>query len=149
MPADHVECAGREELTQDCFLELARQAAAIRTSVGGWLHRSATHRALNSVRSRMRRQKHEQAAAGIAVRPTSTAEVSWRDIEPLVDLALEELPEELRTPLLLHYLENRSQSDVASQLDVHQSTVSRRIQEGLQRCGTACVRRALSSLWLP
>ena len=34
-----------EELTQDCFFELARRAATIRSSVGGWLHSLATHRA--------------------------------------------------------------------------------------------------------
>lgn len=39
-----------EELTQDCFLELARKAATVHSSVGGWLHRMATHRALNAVR---------------------------------------------------------------------------------------------------
>jgi len=121
-----------EELTQDCFFELARRASTICLSVGGWLHRLATHRALNAVRSRTRRRKHEQDAAN-EVRAESAAEVSWHDVEPLVDRAIEDLPEELRTPVLLHYLENRSQSEVASQLGLHQSTVSRRIQEGLRR----------------
>jgi RNA polymerase sigma factor (sigma-70 family) len=123
-----------EELTQDCFFELARRASTVCSSVGGWLHRLATHRALNAVRSRTRRRKHEQhAATAIEMRAEPPAQVSWRDVEPLVDRAVEDLPEELRTPILLHYLENRSQSEVAAQLSVHQSTVSRRIQEGLER----------------
>jgi DNA-directed RNA polymerase specialized sigma24 family protein len=49
-----------EELTQDCFFELARRAATLRSSVGGWLHSLATHRALNAVRSRNRRRGHSR-----------------------------------------------------------------------------------------
>lgn len=120
-----------EELTQDCFFELARKAATIHSSVGGWLHRLATHRALNAVRSRNRRREHEQGAAAIQAAANSKEEVAWRRLEPLLDRAIDDLPEKLRTPIVLHFLENRSQSDVASRLGMHQSTVSRRIQEAL------------------
>ena len=120
-----------EELTQECFFELARRAATIRSSVGGWLHSLATHRALNAVRSRNRRRNHEQGAATIHAAVNSEEEVAWRQLEPLLDRAIEDLPEELRTPIILHFLENRPQSEVASRLGVHQTTVSRRIQEAL------------------
>ena len=123
-----------EELTQDCFFELARWAATIRSSVGGWLHSLATHRALNAVRSRNRRREREQrvAAASSKEQADSEAEVAWRQLEPLLDQAIDGLPEELRTPIILHFLENRPQSEVALRLGVHQSTVSRHIQEALE-----------------
>ena len=120
-----------EELTQDCFFELARRAATIRSSVGGWLHSLATHRALNAVRSRNRRREHEQGAAATKAPASSEEEVAWRRLEPLLDHAIDDLPEELRMPIILHFLENRPQSEVALRLGVHQSTVSRRIQEAL------------------
>ena len=123
-----------EELTQDCFFELARRAATIRSSVGGWLHSLATHRAMNAVRSRNRRRQREQrvAAASSKEQADSEAEVAWRHLEPLLDQAIDGLPEELRTPIILHFLENRPQSEVALRLGVHQSTVSRHIQEALE-----------------
>jgi RNA polymerase sigma factor (sigma-70 family) len=121
-----------EELTQDCFFELARRAAMIHSSVGGWLHSLAIHRALNAVRSRNRRREHEQGAATVEGQADSETEVAWRDLEPLLDQAIDGLPEEFRTPIILHFLESRSQTEVALRLGVHQSTVSRRIQEALE-----------------
>ncbi len=121
-----------EELTQDCFFELARRATTIRSSVGGWLHSMATNRALNAVRSRKRRQEHEERAAVVKQQASSEDEAAWRDLERLLDRAIESLPKELRMPLILHFLESRSQSEVAVQLGVHQSTVSRRIQEAIE-----------------
>jgi RNA polymerase sigma factor (sigma-70 family) len=120
-----------EELTQDCFFELARRAATVRSSVGGWLHSLATNRALNAVRSRNRRREHEQDAAVARSGADSESEVAWSRLEPLLDQAIDDLPEELRTAIILHFLENRPQSEVAARLGVHQSTISRRIQEAL------------------
>ena len=34
--------ADADDVTQECFLELVRQAARVRTSVAGWLHLTAT-----------------------------------------------------------------------------------------------------------
>lgn len=121
-----------EELAQDCFFQLARQAGAIRTSVAGWLHRLATHRALNAQRSRGRRRVHEARAAREA-RPVPDDVPAWKEIEPLLDRAIADLPEALRAAIVLHFLENRPQGEVAAQLGVNQSTISRRIREGLAR----------------
>jgi len=117
-----------EELTQDCFLQLARKAATIRTSVAGWLHQVATHRALNAVRSRGRRRARE---AQSAVVENETNDAAWREVEPLLDEAVDGLPADIRETIILHFLQSLSQEDVARRLGVHQSTVSRRIDRGL------------------
>jgi len=126
-----------EELTQECFFDLARQADEIRTSLVGWLHQAATHRALNRLRGERRRRVHEQGAGlergNLTSEPNATsADLSWSEIAPLVDQALAELPEELRTPILMHYLAGTTQAEVANSLGVHQSTVSRRLSEGIE-----------------
>src|SRR5689334_10119174 len=77
-----------EELTQECFFDLARQASEIRTSLVGWLHQAATHRALNRLRGERRRRKHEQGAGLERVNLTSeasrtSADLSWSEIAPL------------------------------------------------------------------
>jgi RNA polymerase sigma factor (sigma-70 family) len=126
-----------EELTQECFLDLARQASEIRTSLVGWLHQAATHRALNRLRGERRRRVHEQRAGiervGMTVPAVGTAsDKPWSEIAPIVDRALAELPERLRTPILMRYLEGASQAEVANSLGVHQSTISRRLEEGIE-----------------
>lgn len=94
----------------------------------------ATSRATDVLRSRTARARHETAAAGGAddVREAGAAGPSWPELSPLVDQALEELPEELRVPLVRHFLQGRTQADVAEEIGVDQSTVSRRVDRGVE-----------------
>jgi len=64
--------------------------------------------------------------------PRVGSEPTWGEIAPYVDQALAELPEDLAVPLTMHYLQGQGQSEIASELAVNQSTVSRRIERGLE-----------------
>lgn len=128
-------CEDAEELVQECFFDFARQANQIRTSLVGWLHQSATHRAINYLRSEKRRKLREAEAARRQTDATEdkiAAEMTWKEVVPLVDQFLAELPEHIRAPVLMHYLEGTTQYEIASTLGVHQSTVSRRLAEGIE-----------------
>jgi RNA polymerase sigma factor (sigma-70 family) len=122
--------ADAEDVCQECFMELARQARRVRCSLGGWLHTAATRMALHANRSAGRRRRLEQDAW---TRPTATDAALWEQIEPLVDAAIARLPDELREALVMHYLRGVSQTELAGQMRVDQSTVSRRIERGLAR----------------
>jgi RNA polymerase sigma factor (sigma-70 family) len=122
--------ADAEDVVQTCFMELARSPASVRRSVAGWLHAAATHRALSSVRGSAARRRREQTRA--AAEPDQAA-ASWEQVEPLVDAAIAELPEELREPLVMHYLQGLTQTELAERMHVDQSTVSRRIERALAR----------------
>ena len=117
-----------EDVAQECFLELARKAGTIASSVPGWLHAAATSRSLNAIRNASTRRRHEEQAMNSN---HDDPEPKWDEIAPHVDRALEELPDDLRVPLVLHYVEARSQKEIADELGVNQSTVSRRIDSGL------------------
>jgi RNA polymerase sigma factor (sigma-70 family) len=142
--------ATAEDVTQDCFFALARHAASIRGSLSNWLHRVALNRSLQVVRNESRRQRHEDRA----LRSSDLDDGSrWQQMAPLVDVALAELPEELREPLVQHFLLGRPQTQVAENLHVSQSTVYRRLQEGierlrehLKRTGVACGAATLSAI---
>lgn len=118
-----------EEVTQECFLELARKCGDISSSLPGWLHALATSRARDAIRRARVRREREQEAAWLA---TAGTEPDWEQLAPRVDEVLETLPEELRLPLVLHYLQGRGQADIAQQLGVSQPTVSRRLEAGVQ-----------------
>ena len=118
-----------EDVTQQCFLELAKRSDAVTSSVAGWLHAMALNRSKNSIRGSVTRRKHEGEA--VTQHAPRGKESTWEEVSPLVDEALVELPDDLRLPLMLHYLEGKTQSDVATELDLNQSTVSRRLESGV------------------
>ena len=118
-----------EDVTQQCFLELAKRSDAVTSSVAGWLHAMALNRSKSSIRGSVTRRKHEGEA--VTQHAPRGKESTWEEVSPLVDEALVELPDDLRLPLMLHYLEGKTQSDVATELDLNQSTVSRRLESGV------------------
>lgn len=127
-----------EDVAQETFLELARHAPTITESVGAWLHRVATRRAYNLMRNLATRRRNEEAAASLSV---GREEATWEELEPLIDEALEELPDNLREPVLEHYLGGRTQQEVATKLGVNQSTVSRLLERGVEELRAALRRR--------
>ncbi len=128
-----------EDVAQETFLELARRPPAIRESISAWLHRVAHHRACNIVRAESRRREREaESAAAIA-----PLEATWDQLEPLIDDAFEDLPADIREPLVEHFLGGRTQQEVAQRLGVSQSTVSRSLEAGIALLRAALQRRGV------
>lgn len=123
------DAALAEEVAQDTFLALARRGDRIRQSVAAWLHHVARQKAANGVRGKVRRSKNEREAAVLL----EEGESPWSEIEPVVDEVMAELSEELRGLLIEHFLEQRTQAEMAKNRGVSQATVSRRIDAGLQQ----------------
>ncbi len=123
------------DAAQECFMDLARSAGSITSSLPGWLHAAATHRCLDAIRAASRRRYHEAVAMA---HKNNKGGPTWAQVGPRMDQLLEELPEELRVPLILHFLQGQSQEQVAAELGINQSTVSRRLEKGL-----ALLRRGL------
>lgn len=131
-----------EDVAQETFLELVRHAPSVRESVGAWLHRVAWRRACNAVRDASTRRRHEAAAAPDAM-TREAGDATWDEIEPLIDAALDELPEKLRAPLVEHFLEGCTQQEVATRLGVSQPTVSRLLDTGIARLRTNLQQRGV------
>lgn len=128
------DAAMAEDVAQETFLQLARQSRQITESVAAWLHRVAWRRACNAVREDATRRRYEEGAAAES-EPEAVAEpgseASWSEVEAELDAVIDALPENLRGPLVMHYLQDRPQREIAKSLGVNQSTVSRAIEEGL------------------
>lgn len=119
-----------EDAAQECFEALARIPEVPRTPIGAWLHSVATNRALNRIRARKRREKRETL---YVAENSQTAETRWTDIDVLVDEAIAELPDELRVPILAHFLEGESYTAVAQSLGISRQAVTKRVKKGIQR----------------
>jgi len=92
------------DAVQETFFHLLKNADRITGSLGSWLHQVATRRSIDLIRQNAARRRREEAYAADTQPETKT----WEEIEPLVDEALEELPEEQKELLVLHYLERQS-----------------------------------------
>lgn len=134
------DAATAQDVAQETFLELARKAGGITQSVGAWLHRVAWNRACDAVRRESTRKRVEQTMAETW---HTDREATWPDIEPHVDDALNELPNELREVLVLYFLEGRTQAEVARHLGKNQATVSRAIERGISAMREALRSRGL------
>ena len=117
-----------EDVAQETFIELARRGSEVRESVRAWLHRVAWRKACNVVRHESIRQRHEQAAYELG---TAQTEPAWEEMEPMIDEALDELPEQQREVILAHYFQGLTQQVLAQRLGVSQSTVSRALDLGV------------------
>jgi RNA polymerase sigma factor (sigma-70 family) len=130
-----------EEAAQAVFLLLVRRARAAQASPAGWLHKVARDVALMQLRLKARQQRREERA--VITRPAKGSDRN-EDLRQELDAALAELPYGLREAIILCHLEGRRQEDAAQLLGCDQSTLSRRIGNGLDRLRAILVRRGVA-----
>ncbi|MCH8204374.1 MAG: sigma-70 family RNA polymerase sigma factor, partial [Candidatus Hydrogenedentes bacterium] len=133
--------ADAEEVAQECFLALAQAKAHNIRLLGGWLHTFATHRSLDRVRADKRRQQRERRYAGAA---RAHVDATWNEIQHFVDEAIASLPEQLSCVVVGHFLEGRSQADLAQSLNLSPSAVSRRIDRAVELLRSSLHKRGLT-----
>ncbi|HUW60088.1 MAG TPA: sigma-70 family RNA polymerase sigma factor [Candidatus Bathyarchaeia archaeon] len=117
-----------EDVAQEAFIELATRGRAITTSISSWLHTVATHRALNRIRSNKRRTLRERQ---YQLEQESTGEAGWEEIWRYVDQAIAALPEKYREPIVLRFIDGRTQEFIARELDMPPATVRFRLARGV------------------
>jgi RNA polymerase sigma factor (sigma-70 family) len=129
-----------EDACQATFLVLARKAAAVRRgdAVGSWLYGVARRVALRLRTATARRRGREGPLAELPG-PDTTAEATWRDGLRVLDEELSRLPDAYRAPLVLCYLEGRTQDEAARQLGWTIGTFRGRLERG-----RACLRTRLT-----
>jgi RNA polymerase sigma factor (sigma-70 family) len=133
-----------EDAFQATFLILARKAAgAVRyRSVGGWLHAVAYHVALRERKRTARRKQHERQVGRVAPRET-ISDLDRRELCQVLDEELQRLPEKYRTPLVLCYLETRSNEEAARVLACPITTLAWRLGRGRELLRGRLLRRGL------
>lgn len=133
-----------EDVCQAAFLLLAQKAASRRwqPSVASWLHQTAHHLALKARRTVARRDRREERAA--PRHPTEPLdELTGRELLAVLDEELLALPEPLRAPLVLCYLEGMTRDEAAEHLGCPLSTLKKRLERGRSQLHAALTRRGL------
>jgi RNA polymerase sigma factor (sigma-70 family) len=134
-----------EDAFQATFLVLARKAATVRRrqSVGSWLHAVAYRLALKA-RARAERRREVERLAVPAPADDPVLDLSVRDLLAAVHEELSRLPEKYRAPLVLCYLQERTQDEAARLLGCSESTLRGRLYCGRERLRERLVRRGLA-----
>jgi WD40 repeat protein len=95
--------------------------------LASWLYGIAHRVSLDAKKqAASRRRREAQAAAPLQGPPD---EATWSEVRTILDGELVKLPEKLRLPLILCYLEGRSRDEAAEQLGWSKSTLMRRLAE--------------------
>ena len=137
--------ADAEDAFQATFLVLAKNLRALRkqASFASWLHGVARRVALKARAQANTRRQYEQR---VPMRESAgEEEISYREMRTSFDEELTRLPEKWRQPLILCYLEGRTQEEAAKQLGWSKNTLRRRLDEARARLGGRL--RARDAAW--
>ena len=126
-----------EDAAQETFLKLAQSAGSIQSNLGAWLHscaRSAARHRRESARARRRREE-----TWSQMQRLENVE-DWRDLAPVVDDCIAELPEDDRELLVQHYFVGRTQTDLAAERGISRQAVAKQLERvvGMVRQGLRC-----------
>jgi RNA polymerase sigma factor (sigma-70 family) len=143
-----------DDVFQATFLVFVHKASSVRqgTSLGSWLYGVAYRLALKARAAAARRRVHERRRADM--RQTSvTGEPAWDEVRPLLDEELARLPDRLRAPLVLCYLQGKTNAEAARELGRPPGSMSKLLARGrdllrhrLARRGVALSSAALALL---
>src|SRR5688572_8031083 len=121
------------DVTQAVFVILCRKARSLsdKTILTGWLYRTARFASTDALRSMRRREQREQEA--IMIQTTPDSDSTWEEVAPLLERAMNHLPEKDRNLVLLRYFENKSLKEVGILLGITDDTAQKRIARGLDK----------------
>jgi RNA polymerase sigma factor (sigma-70 family) len=134
-----------EDAFQATFLILIRRGHTVRrhSSLASWLHGVAWRSALK-LRTQSDRRRRREARTAESTPTAVTDDTTWGELRGILDEELQRLPETFRAPLVLCYLEGRTQDEAATQLDVSKSTVRRNLERAREVLGRRLVRRGVT-----
>jgi RNA polymerase sigma factor (sigma-70 family) len=135
--------AAAEDAFQAAFVLLARRAGAIRKagSLGSWLHGVAARVALGARRGEARRRARERRALDMAETRDGP---TWSELFAALDEELGRLPEKYRAPVVLCYLEGKTNEQAAQELGCPKSSLTWRLGRARELLRERLTRRGVT-----
>ena len=139
--------ADARDSTQETFIAAWRRIRELRDPkrFDAWLQRIAVNAARMALRARGRRRVREIPAgdiASIATASDGTTRKPERTDADLLGVALDRLPVDQRTILVLHHLEGRGVAELGEILDIPVGTVKSRLHTARRALETALATEA-------
>ncbi|HJZ94554.1 MAG TPA: sigma-70 family RNA polymerase sigma factor [Gemmataceae bacterium] len=139
-----------EDAWQATFLTLACKAGDIgdRRALAGWLYKVAFRIALRLRRGVAKREQGEPAAGhmdAVTASDELTVDVARREFQSIVHEEISRLPAKYRTPVVLCYIEGKTNEEAARQLGCPTSTVVTWLARARDRLRSRLTRRGLGA----
>jgi RNA polymerase sigma factor (sigma-70 family) len=135
-----------EDAWQATFLTLACKAGSVgdRRALGGWLYRVAFRIAVRARAHSQKRDRREQAAVrSLPLTNEPITDADSKETRAILDEEISRLPEKFRTPMVLCYLEGKTNEEAARLLGCPTGTVVTRLSRARDRLRGRLVRRGL------
>src|SRR5262249_32548347 len=128
---------------QATFLILARKAASIRkqSSLAAWLHGVAV-RVAARIRERTDRSAHSELPD--VAQSEAADDLTWREVQRMLDEELQRLPDRFRRPLVLCYLEGKTRDEAAGELGWSLTTLRGRLDTAREQLLKRLSRRGVT-----
>jgi RNA polymerase sigma-70 factor (ECF subfamily) len=135
-----------EDAFQATFLVLAQKAGSVRKqdSLASWLYGVAFRVARKARAAAALRRRVEERPVEHVSPPDPATEAAWRELRPVIDEELSRLPEKYRAPLVLCYLEGKTNDEAARLLGWTKGTVSGRLARARDLLRPRLARRGLA-----
>lgn len=124
-----------EDLVQDVFFEIwkKREQLEFRTSVGAYLRKAVTNRALNFIRAKKMNFEVEDAALKLESSEINSAKkLEIEDLQQLINNSVDELPEKCRVVFSMSRYEGMKYAEIAISLGISIKTVENHISKALK-----------------
>lgn len=133
-----------DDAFQATFLTLLRNPRAVRKaeSLGAWLY-GVAHRTAVRARDTARR-RHGLLKTVAKPADTDAPDLSWKEACAVLHQELDKLPDTLRLPLVLCYLDGQSRDEAATQLGWSLNEVRGRLERGRSRLRTRLQKRGIA-----
>src|SRR3954453_12205681 len=133
-----------EDAFQATFVVLARKAGSIhdRRVLARWLYEVAYRIAVRAKTNATRRRTLERQGVEMAA-TAPEFEAGWNELRPVLHEEVNRLPEKYRTPVVLCYLEGKTNEEVAQLLKWPVGTVKGRLSRARELLRTRLTRRGL------
>ncbi len=121
-----------EDAFQATFLVMVEKGHRLRRPelLANWLYGVAFRTALHARQRASRRREHERKVAATSSNSVSHPEVETTELRRVLDEELHSLPEKYRTPLVLCYLEGKTNEEAARLLGWPSGSMSYRLARG-------------------